>query len=93
MGLCTICAKLCVIAELSFKSVPEEHDSCKACNVEDSSLRVPSNRDITKPAVNEPTNVKDIVNVVHNFWNGDLYVNNRLAIDYINMCQLPIFKS
>ena len=81
---CTICAKFCDIAELSSKSIPEEHDSCKACNVEDTSLRVISATVITKPIVNES---KDIVNAVHHFWNGDLYVNNRLAIDYINMCQ------
>ena len=84
---CTICAKCCDIAELSAKSDPEEHDSCKACNVDDTSLTVPSNTAIIKPTVDEPNKVKDIVNVVHNFWNGDLYVNNRLAIDYINMCQ------
>jgi hypothetical protein len=76
-------AKFCDIAELSAKSVPEEHDTCKACNVEDTSLTVP----IPKPAVDEPNKLKDIVNVVHNFWNGDLYLNNRITIDYINMCQ------
>ena len=41
---------------------------------------------IINQTVNEPEKVKDIVNVIQYFWNGDLYVNNRLAIDYINMC-------
>ena len=84
---CTLCAKYCDITELSAKSVPEEHDACKACNTEDTCSTVPINIAISKPAVDEPNKVKDIVNVVHNFWNGDLYVNKRLAIDYINMCQ------
>ena len=83
---CTICAKLCDIAELSSKSVPEEHDSCKDCSVEDTAGLTVSNTGIYNQTVNEPEKVKDIVNVVQYFWNGDLYVNNRLAIDYINMC-------
>ena len=84
---CTICAKLCDISELSAKSVPEEHDSCKACNVEDNSSTVLSNTAISEPKDTKSNKVKGNVNVVHHFWNGDLYVNNRLAIDYINMCQ------
>ena len=87
---CTICAQFCGIEELSSKSVPEEHDSCKACNAEDTSLEEPHKADITKPAavaVDEPNDVIESVNVVHYFWNGDLHVNKRLAIDYINMCQ------
>ena len=82
---CTICAKFCDIIELSAKSVPEEHDACKACNVEDDSLTVPSNTANIEPVVNESYKTKSVVNVVHYFWNGDLYVNRRLAIDYINM--------
>jgi hypothetical protein len=83
---CTLCAKLCDIAELSSKSVPEEHDACKDCNVEDTGLAV-SSTGIINQAFNEPEKVKDVaVNAVQYFWNGDLYQNNRLAIDYINMC-------
>ena len=51
-------------------------------------MEKPSNTDITNPtAVDEPNDVKESVNVVHYFWNGDLSGNNRLAIDYINMCR------
>ena len=41
---------------------------------------------ILNQAVNEPEKVKYIVNVIQYFWNCDFYINNRLAIDYINMC-------
>ena len=83
---CTIYAKHCDIVELGTKSVPEEHDACKACIVEDDSLTILSNTANIEPAVNESNKTKSAVNVVHYFWNGDLYMNNRLAIDYINMC-------
>ena len=66
--------------------MPEEHDACKACIVEDDSLTILSNTANIEPAVNEFNKTKSAVNVVNYFWNGDLYVNNRLTIDYINMC-------
>ena len=59
---CTLLAKFCEIGELSVKSVPEEHDAFKACNVEDTNLR-----DLTtKLAVDESKDVKDVVNIVIN---------------------------
>ena len=82
---CTICAKFCDMADLSSKSVPEEHDTCKACNVEDISLGEPTKQQ--PAAVDETKNVEKSVNVVHYFWNGDSFANHRLAIDYVNMCQ------
>ena len=55
---CTFCAKLCDITELSSKSVPEEHDACKDCNVEDTAGLTVSNAGMINQAVIEHEKVK-----------------------------------
>ena len=74
--------------------MPEESDTCRACNVEGEQVTIQNNNNDelesagSKETVDELDNKEPakIVNEVQHFWNGDLYVNDRLAIDYINMC-------
>ena len=73
-----------ITAELSVKSDLEERDTCKACNVDVESVFSNTNFVDNHTESKESTGA---VNRVQYFWNGDLYGNNRLAIDYINMSQ------